>query len=455
MSRSLSVYVVSLGCAKNLVDSEVMCGYLLTNGFVLTDSAEEADILLVNTCGFIKDARTESEANIRWALRLKRQSSHKLVVVAGCLVQKFASVIRSKYPDVDLFVGLDDIPKIASLLKDPDARALNMPCADTLPTYLYDHTAPRLLLTPPAFAYVKIAEGCDHRCAYCAIPNIRGRQRSRTSDSVIAECRQVLRQGVREINFIAQDTSRYGVDLTPAVSLEELLRKCDGLEGDFWLRVLYTHPLHLTEGLLDILGNGSHVVPYLDIPLQHIATPILNAMRRGMSGDDTRRLLDNIRTKYPDMCIRTTLLVGFPGETERDFKELLDFVRDFQFDRLGVFTFSPEKGTPAAAIRTGRVPTPLAEARKAAILAEQQKICNAKNRGFIGKTLRVLLEKRLTGTTWLGRTAADAPDVDQFVKVIIENRPRNANPDFVNVTITKAGNYQLTGNALTNDKEAY
>ena len=439
------VYVQSLGCAKNLVDTEVMCGELSTHGAYLTDQPELANVFLVNTCGFIRDAKQESYDAIRDALKWKRQAKGRRVVVAGCLAQREMPTLKQKYPLVDIFMGLDDVPRIAQLLRQTEP--LKEPEQFTLPKYLYDHDAPRLVLTPSAYAYIKVAEGCDHRCAYCAIPMIRGAQRSRSINSVLAEAQQLLQGGALELNLIAQDTSRYGTDLQPRQNLETLLRRCDEIDGDFWIRVLYTHPLHLTEGLTDVLCKSRHVVPYLDIPLQHIASNVLQKMNRGMDGDKVRRLLDGIRAKRPDIIVRTTFLVGFPGETKQDFQELLDFVKSFKFDRLGVFVFSPEPGTPAYEIKEGIVPVELAQERAESIMLAQRDISLAKNRSLLGSRAKVLLEEAISPVKrgqvqlWRGRTVGDAPEVDQTVTV--KCMQRHSKPCFAEVKFTAARHYEL------------
>ncbi len=437
------VYVQSLGCAKNLVDTEVMCGALSTQGAFLTDQLELANVFLINTCGFIRDAKQESYNAIRDALKWKRQGRGRRVVVAGCLAQRELPTLKQKYPQVDIYMGLDDVPRIAELLKQ--AAPQEEPQQFSLPKYLYDHDTPRLMLTPSAYAYIKVAEGCDHRCAYCAIPMIRGAQRSRDLASVEAEAKQLLQGGSLELDFIAQDTSRYGVDLQPKQSLEALLRRCDAIDGDFWLRVLYTHPLHLTEGLVDVLANSRHVVPYLDIPLQHIATNVLRRMNRAMDGDKVKELLAGIRAKRPDMTIRTTFLVGFPGETEEDFQELLDYVKTFRFDRLGVFVFSPEAGTPAYEMKEGIVPEEVARERAEQIMLAQREISLAKNRSLIGTKAKVLLEELVSdskrGQLWHGRTAGDAPEVDQTVTV--KCKAKHNGPCFVEANVTAAKHYEL------------
>ena len=438
------VYIVSLGCAKNLVDTEVMCGALVANGCLLAENEQDANVMLINTCSFILDARKEAQETIEAALKWKRRArkSHRMVVVAGCLVQRNPKETKERFPDVDLFIGLDDVPNAAKLIMaafDKPEATQPLPQGG-LPTYLYDHTAPRLTVTPEA----KIAEGSDHRCAFCAIPTFRGRQRSRQPESVVEECKQLLAQGVKEINFIAQDSSRYGTDHANGDCLAKLLQKCDELEGDFWLRVLYTHPLYVTDELFQTLAHSRHVVPYLDMPIQHVATSVLQGMRRGMTGPQTQELLRHIRKDFPELTLRTTVLVGFPGETEQDFQELLDFITEFQFDRLGAFAFSPEANTPAAEMKDGLVPPEIAEKRKQLILETQRDITLKRNNALIGKDIRVLLEQQEAAGQWLARSVADAPDVDDVIHVSVKSR-KSARPRFTTVRITNASDYECEG----------
>lgn len=457
MPNAITVSIVSLGCAKNLVDTEVMCGDIVASGLYLAESPDDADVTLVNTCSFIRDARDEADQAVRDALAWKKKAprGHKrLVAVAGCLVQRNLAQCRQDYPGVDLFIGLDDIASVAAKITAAftagakhDATAVAPRSSNRgalpLPTYLYDHTTPRLTLTPSAFAYVKIAEGCDHRCAYCAIPGIRGDQRSRSMDSVVSECHQLLEQGALELNFIAQDSSRYGRDRKDGSTLAELLRRCDAIPGDFWLRVLYTHPLYVNDELLDILAHGKHVVPYLDMPLQHLSTPILKAMRRGMDSGQTRALMAKIRNQYPELTVRTTFLVGFPGETDQDFQELLEFVKTYGFDRLGAFAFSPEENTPAMDIREGLVPEEVAMARREELLLAQQAISARKNAAIVGKKIRVLLEEPVDKRHWQARSTGDAADVDQLITVKTRAGQPCQQPCFADVVITGADTYDL------------
>jgi len=439
------VQIVTLGCAKNLVDAEVMCGTLAANGIYLTAERDEADLVIINTCAFILDARKEAEAAIKDALRWRgrglRRGVLRAVAVGGCLPQRQPEQCAARWPDVDFFLGLDDIAKVADLIKsffNGKLSGRNIPRA-CLPTYLYDHESPRLMATPGAYAYIKVAEGCDHHCAFCAIPGIRGRLRSRQPGSVVEECKQLLDMGVKEINFIAQDTSAYGRDLGGGHNLAELLRECDKLPGEFWLRVLYTHPAHITEELLQLLAGGGHVVPYLDMPLQHISTSILTAMRRQMDGPATRKLLAHIKEAYPNLILRTTMLTGFPGETEDDFQELCEFIQEIRFDRLGAFSFSPEEGTPAFDIQEGKVPNAVAVRRRNALLELQRQISLERNKSLIGSKVRVLLEER-EGRKFVGRGFADAPEVDQ--RIVCKGTNLRLN-DFADVTITSCTEYEL------------
>lgn len=441
------VQMITLGCAKNLVDAEVMCGTLAANGILLTTDPEEADLILINTCSFIQDARKEADQSIRSALKWKKQGQRaglsRAVAVAGCLPQRNPQECAAQYPDVDFFLGLDDVPRVHELIRAfyDGTVSLPLPSAE-LPGYLYDHQTPRITVTPENYAYIKIAEGCNHRCAFCAIPNIRGHLRSRQPDSVLAECEQLLAQGARELNFIAQDSTSYGKDL--GSSLVQLLKRCEQLPGEFWLRVLYTHPLHVTEEFLELLAHGTHVVPYLDMPLQHISSPVLQNMRRGMDGPQTRKLLEHIRKDFPEIAIRTTFLTGFPGETDQDFQELQSLLTEIRFERLGVFAFSPEENTPALSLPDDKVPASTANRRRNALLKAQQGISLAHNQALIGQTLRILPEEKLQGRSFIGRSAADAPEVDQLIQ--FQGLPgRRQDMGFAKVRITACGPYELKG----------
>lgn len=447
-SSPIVVQIVTLGCAKNLVDAEVMCGYLAVNGICLTTEADEADMILINTCSFIRDARNEAEQAIKKALAWKRKGAQKgilrAVAVAGCLPQRNPKECAEQFPEIDFLIGLDDIPHIPGWIKAlfSGKTSFDLP-AETLPTYLYDHTAPRITVTPTSFAYIKIAEGCDHRCAFCAIPGIRGHYRSRTPESVLEECRQLLAQGAHELNFIAQDSSSYGRDNPAYGNLASLLRRCDELPGDFWIRVLYTYPHYVTDELLDVMNTSKHVVPYLDIPLQHISNNVLHNMARTQDGTALRAMLNKIRTRYPQMTIRTTMLAGFPGETEEDFAELLAFVKEFRFDRLGAFAYSPEIGTPAMTLQLPAVPASTAKRRRDALLAAQQAVSLERNHQLVGQELLVLVEERLDNRTGVCRSQADAPEVDQVIQAKLKSSNREA--AFIKLKITSCSAYELQG----------
>ncbi|NOY80925.1 MAG: 30S ribosomal protein S12 methylthiotransferase RimO [Kiritimatiellaeota bacterium] len=429
------------------MDAEVLCGALALDGALVGADLRAADIVLINTCAFIAPAREEAAREIRRALRWKRSGERgRRVVVAGCLPQLDAAAARREYPEVDLFLGVDDIPeaagRIVALVREgacpstaPDRRL-------STPKYLYDHTAPRLLTTPPSYAYVKIADGCDHFCRFCTIPRIRGRHRSRRPESVVAECRDLLGAGVGELVLTAQDTTRYGRDLADVGTLADLLRRCDALAGEFWIRLLYTHPRHFTPELSAVFAEGSHLVKYIDIPLQHISDRILRRMGRGLGENETRELMKRLRQEVPGLAVRTTLLVGYPGETDDDFRRLLEFVEEYRFDRLGVFGFSPEPGTPAAALRDEFVPPPVIRERCDAVMALQQQVSLERNRALIGTRQRVLIDAG-AGRDWVGRTWADAPEIDNIVRV--RSPQPLASGQFLDVRIIAAEAYELEG----------
>ena len=446
-----AIYVVSLGCAKNLVDTEVVCGGLAVGGYLLTDDPAEADVVLINTCSFIADARDEADAEIRAALDWKKQRPERRVVVGGCLPQRDVESARLAYPGVDLWLGLDDVPHVARRLQElsEDGPVAGRPYGDA--TYIYDHETPRIQLTPVNYAYVKIAEGCNHFCRFCAIPAIRGRYRSRPVESVIAEITGLLEQGVKEINLIAQDTTAYGVDREDEASLAALLRACDGLPGDHWIRVLYTHPRHFTDDVIEIMAASRKVVPYIDMPLQHISQKMLDAMGRRTPAADIRSLIGRIRDGIPNAVLRTTFIVGYPCEGDAEYAELRDFVEQTRFDRMGVFAFSPEEGTPAAEIREGLVPPEIAHARRDELMTIQQDTSLRKNRELIGKTVRTLVEGVTEEGSFQGRSVADAPDVDNRVSFNAAAHRDPVAEGFVDVKILEAGPYDLYGEQAGGD----
>ncbi|MFA6290571.1 MAG: 30S ribosomal protein S12 methylthiotransferase RimO [Victivallales bacterium] len=445
--KQIFVYSVSLGCPKNFVDTEILAGHLLSGNIGLTESPDNADVYMINTCAFIPPARAEAESFIRKALVWKKTSpKSRKIAICGCLVQwDKNSEYAGKYPEVDLWLGIDKIANIAKHVRQLFDKETVKPvkALTALPEYLYDENTARLQLTPKHYAYVKIAEGCNNRCTYCSIPGIRGALRSRNSESVFKEAQNLIATGCRELILIGQDTTAFGKDLkSEKENLPALLKKLDGIEGKFWIRVLYTHPAHFTDELISVFKNSRHIIPYIDMPLQHISDRILASMGRKVSSEQIKSLLSKLRAEIPDIAIRTTFLVGYPGETEKDFTELSDFVRAQKFDRLGAFTYYPEPGTPAAAFGK-QVPAETAEQRKDFIMRLQAEISLEHNIGLAGKPLDVLVDSIGKGEA-CGRTYMDSPDIDNLVK-IKTGKTKVAVGDMVRVMVKTAGAYDIEG----------
>ncbi|HTT57146.1 MAG TPA: 30S ribosomal protein S12 methylthiotransferase RimO [Opitutaceae bacterium] len=449
----IKVSLVSLGCAKNLVDSEIMVGHLQQAGMQVVPEAAEADVVIVNTCSFIDSSKEESIHHVLTAHRerglRKRRRAQKLIV-AGCMAQRFARDLPGALPEVDAFIGLDQITTVAPVIEELYARDRAAgPVSHVTPrsTFIPDYDTPRFRLTPRHYAYVKIAEGCNHPCTFCIIPQIRGRHRSRTVASVVAEARQLVAEGVRELNLISQDTTFFGMDTweqrpnprTPVDSargaaLTTLLRELQAIEGDFWIRLLYTHPAHWSDELIATIAACPKVARYVDMPLQHISDRMLAAMQRETDGAYIRDLLRRIRAGLPGIALRTTFIVGFPGETDADVEELAAFIREARFERLGVFRYSQEEATRAAKL-PGQVPAAEKTRRWRRLMALQQGIAAEVSRAQIGRTLRVLVEE-----PGVARGEADAPDIDGRVYVPAD-LPVS---DFAAVSITGADVYDLS-----------
>ncbi|MBU8902782.1 MAG: 30S ribosomal protein S12 methylthiotransferase RimO [Victivallales bacterium] len=434
------VYVVSLGCPKNLVDTEVMTGVLVTNGFFLTMDPEQADIYLINTCAFIPSARSEASEAVKEAEIWKAEApDERKVIIAGCLIQwDKLETYREKFPAVDIWMGVDQVPNIANLLKDikPSLKYLR----NETPTFIYDETIPRLQLTLPHIAYLKIADGCDNRCSYCAIPDIRGDMRSRSLQSVISEAESALRNGATELLIMAQDITTFGDDRDDNEDLSALLLKMDKLKGKFWIRLLYTHPAHFPQKLIDTIAKCKHVLPYVDMPMQHISGKLLDSMHRHISEADTRDLLTRLRKGIPNLAIRTTFITGLPGETEEDFKMLKDFIIEQEFERLGVFAYSPEPGTPAASF-DNQVSNEIAEGRAVELMEIQAKISLKKNKLLVGREFDVIVDF-IEKFGAVGRTYMDTPEIDNLVVIPDE---LDLSPGQVYKTIiTDADTYELT-----------
>jgi len=434
------INIVSLGCARNLVDSEVMTGVLRRADYEVVAEADKADIVLVNTCSFIDAAKEESVDTILELARLKQEGSLKTLVVAGCLPQRYAGQLASEMPEVDLFIGTGEVPQIAEILKSRRTQRVYV----GIPSYLYDHETPRVRSTASHTAFVKASEGCDHKCAFCIIPQLRGPHRSRPIDSIVAEAAALAADGVKEINLIAQDLSAYGRERRDGTTLYGLLRHLGRVDGIEWIRLLYAYPNFLDDALLDFIRDSGKVCKYIDIPFQHASRRMLMKMRRGKSGSAVREAIEKLRGAIPGVTLRTSLIVGFPGETDDDFRELLDFVEESEFDRLGVFKYSIEEGTPAAAM-DGQVPQEIKEDRWQEVMDIQAEISRKKNQGLIGMIQRVMIDGLESDQGMPhGRTQGHAPEVDGAV--YIADSRRGLRPgDFVDVTITEASDYDLTG----------
>jgi len=439
------VGVVSLGCSKNLVDTEVMLGHLHAEGATFVTDPEEAEVLLVNTCAFIGEAREESVRAILDAAQLKKTGKLRRLVVAGCMVQRYRDELRESLPEVDAFLGLDELHKVTTAVRSdlPLFTAKAAPAA----TYLYGAETPRRLSTPPWSAYVKIAEGCDHTCTFCAIPSFRGTFRSRTPDSVAAEAEALARRGVREINLIAQDSSHYGRDRGDRAGLPGLLRRLNAVPDLRWIRVHYLYPNTVTGELIDTMAALPRVVDYVDLPLQHAHPEVLSRMRRGGSAESHLRLLARFRAAMPQGALRTTLIVGFPGESEAEFAALLDFVGEARFDHLGVFAYSHEEGT-GAFVLPDDVPDAVKQERRARLLTAQQEIVAERLRSRVGEEVEVLVEGAHPDTDHLlvGRLSTQAPDVDGTV--LLNDGPALPSGTFARAELTDVAGYDLVGTIL-------
>ena len=441
------VLITSLGCAKNFVDTELATASFLCSGFGLTDDESDADVQFINTCAFLKAARTEASEHIRALKRWKAAVPGRRIIVAGCFVEWADPAELAKYPYVDAWMRIDQVARageIALGLSDGKTPSESLP---ERPAFIYSHETPRVQLTPRHYAYVKISDGCDNCCAYCMIPSIRGPLRSRTVDSVVAEVRSLIEGGAVEIILIAQDSGAFGRDRTGGSELPALLRKLDRLPGRFFLRLMYLHPASVDDDLLAVLKKMKHLIRCIEMPIQHIADGVLRRMGRKVFGTRTREVVDSIRAL--GYAVRTTLMTGFPGETAADFDELLQYVRETEFARLGVFAYSREPGTRAAALpdqvdpRTGR-------RRAEKLLAAQQEISLRHNQELEGTEQTVIID-RITGKgTAEGRTLLDAPDIDNIVRIRFKDRL--APGDIAAVRIDRAGEYELDGTLIRKEK---
>ena len=410
-----AVGLVSLGCPKNLVDSEVMLGRLRARGYTIAADARDADVIVVNTCAFIDRAKQESVDTILEMAREKETGRARRLVVTGCLAQRYDAELRREIPEIDATLGTGQVDDIVRAV---EGEALRTDAEDGLPQWVYDHTTPRLLSTPPYLAYVKISEGCDYTCSFCIIPTLRGRHRSRPLDDVAAEVRSLAERGVKEIVLVAQDSTRYGLDLGLRDGLATLLRRLGSIDGLRWIRVMYAYPATVTDGILDAIASEEKVVKYIDIPLQHASEPVLRRMKRPTGKGNLLGLVERMRERVKGVVLRTSFIVGFPGETAADFDTLLGFVEQGAFDNVGVFTYSDEEGTSAFGLE-GRVPQRTKEARKRRLLSLQKRLSARRNRARVGERVEVLVEGPHPDSELIlkGRLAGQAPEVDGTVLI--------------------------------------
>jgi ribosomal protein S12 methylthiotransferase len=477
----MKIGFISLGCPKNLVDSEVMLGLTEGAGHEVTTEASEADVLVVNTCAFIDSAKQESVDTILEMARHKETGACKRLVVTGCLAERYRDELRDQIPEIDAVLGTGEVPDIVQAVNGRAASAAapaqfyrahhpalvartferQVPApssvgarhspasgAHTLerqvPTYIYDATTPRTLMTPKHYAFVKLAEGCDYNCAFCIIPQLRGKYRSRSADSVVQEARALADRGVRELILISQDTSFYGIDRRERGALPRLLRELDTIDGLEWIRLLYLYPTTITDEMLDAMAECDKVCKYIDLPLQHASDAVLKRMRRPGTRRSYHALLDRIRARVPNVALRTTFIVGFPGETEDDMKELADFVGQVRFDHVGVFTYSHEEGTPAYGLADD-VPARIKTQRRAVLMAAQKRLNRRRLRGRQGERVRVLVDGRHPDHDLVlrGRLACQAPEIDAAVCLTDCDMDAVHAGDFVDAVVVGAGDYDL------------
>jgi len=440
-----TVYMVNLGCPKNLVDGEVMLGLLAQKGYQLSLDPEQAEVLMVNTCSFINEAKEESIETILELARYKEHSPAKQLIVTGCLAQRYGQELRASMPEVDVFVGTGEFVRISEILEHKrgllDGPSAYIGAAHILP----DHTVPRIATTPFYTAYLKVAEGCNHKCAFCIIPKIRGLQESRPIDSLVAEAEALAAQGVQELNLIAQDLTAYGRERRDGTTLLALLRALCRVKDIAWIRLLYCYPNYLDEPLLRCITEEEKLCSYLDMPLQHISDRMLRAMRREKSGDGIKRLLDRIRTHIPGVVLRTSFIVGFPGEQEEDFRQLLAFISEAAIDHVGVFRYSQEEGT-AAGIMPGQVPEEVKQERWQRLMERQAQVVRRKNLTFIGSEQEVLVCDTDPQGRWWGRTRGQAPEIDGIVFL---GRSRVESGQIISARITGVSGYDLRAREIT------
>lgn len=436
----LKIALESLGCSKNLVDAEIMMGILNRKGYKLTGSFEEADVIIVNTCGFIEAAKQESIDVILDFAELKQTANLKLLIVTGCLAQRYAEELKEEIPEIDAIVGTGSYQNIDEIIEElkEEHKVVSLNNIE----FAYDETLPRYVSTPSHMAYLKIGEGCDNKCTYCIIPKLRGKYRSRKMEDIILEAKKLAKRGVKELIVIAQDTTKYGTDLYGEGKLAELLESLAQIDGFKWIRVMYSYPESIDENLVRVIKKYDNICNYFDMPIQHASNRILKLMNRKTTKEDILDKVNMIRNIIPDATLRTSIIVGFPGETDEDFKELEEFVNEVEFDKLGVFTYSREEDTPA-----DRLPNHLEEEikleRQERLMLIQQSISEQKNYKKVGNEYEVLVEEQIEENVYIGRTIYDAEEIDSIV--YIKSTKDLEVGQFVDVVITDALEYDLMG----------
>ncbi|GAA6514678.1 30S ribosomal protein S12 methylthiotransferase RimO [Merdimmobilis hominis] len=434
------VGMVSLGCSKNQVDAEIMLALIQENGFELCADAEQCDVVIINTCGFIEDAKKESIETILEFCQMKAEGKIKVVVVTGCLAERYQKEVALEIPEADVVLGIGCNGEIVKAIKQALAGERVVSFADKT---LMPLSGNRVLANAPFFAYVKLADGCNNRCAFCAIPLIRGDFRSRPMEDVLDEVKRLAAQGVKEVNVVAQDTTRYGDDLYGRLVLPELLREICKIDGIRWVRILYCYPDRITDELLEVMAQEEKIVKYVDVPIQHASGEVLRAMNRKGNADTLKALLQKIRDKVPGVVLRTTMIVGFPGETEEQFEELCNFIHEVKFERLGCFTYSREEDTPAAEM-ADQIDPEVMQRRAEVLMTEQLSIAEEINKTFVGKTFTVMVEDMDEESgLYYGRSYMDAPDID--TKVYFSSEEDLCPGDFVEVVIENFVEYDLVG----------
>ncbi len=447
----MNVYFLSLGCDKNLVDSEIMLGILGENGFSLTDEPGEAEIIIINTCGFINDANKESVNSILELAEYKKTGVCKALIVTGCMAQRYKDKVLEEMPEINAIVGVSEYASIASVVKDVLTEKKVSLVSESQNTISEDFYSKRVLSTPAYFAFIKIAEGCDNSCTYCTIPSIRGKYKSRSMEGIMAEGEMLAKKGVKEIILVAQDTSLYGTDIYGENRLHLLLRGLSSIEGIEWIRILYAYPEHITDETIIEMAENKKVCHYLDMPIQHASDTVLKRMGRKSSNSQLRKIISKLREVMPDISLRTTLITGFPGETEEEFNCLKDFVTEIKFDKCGVFAYSKEEGTPASKMRE-QVPAKVKKQRMKEIMALQKEISGELLNKQVGKTLDVIVDGKISGKdVYAGRSYRDSYEIDGVV--FFEYPGELISGDFVKVKIIQSADYDLYGEMLYESAE--